>query len=246
MGHVLLIVTRTYNDYLGEVVHMVSVGVCEQQEMVREALVKAIAPMKGVTVLVAEHDGDSFVRAIQQHKPQVMVVDVAHPAGSGLDIARKAKAVHGAGKVVTLVDEENDAALVSSYELGASAVVSKKRPIRDLHQAVLDVASNVNTINPVAVRNAKRRLEEKGHLALSHIDATDRKMLELLTRGYTDRQIASEVYLSLQTVRNRMSRLLQKFRLDNRTQLALYVERLHLFNDNVATPQFHVAAAAAR
>lgn len=216
---------------------MVSVGVCEQQEMVREALVKAIAPLKGVTVLVAEHDGESFIRAIQQHRPQVMVVDVAHPTGAGVDIARKAKAVHGSGKVVTLVDEENDAALVASYELGASALVSKKRPVRDLHQAVLDVASNVNTINPVAVRNAKRRLEENGHMALSRIDATDRKMLELLTRGYTDRQIASEVYLSLQTVRNRMSRLLQKFRLENRTQLALHIERLQLFGGNGTTPE---------
>ena len=225
---------------------MVSVGVCEQQEMVREALVKAIAPLKGVTVLVAENDGDSFVRAVQQHRPQVMVVDVAHPTGSGMDIAKKAKAVHGAGKVVTLVDEETDATLVSSYELGASAMVSKKRPVRDLHQAVLDVASNVNTINPVAVRNAKRRLEENGHMALSRVDATDQKMLELLTRGYTDRQIASEVYLSLQTVRNRMSRLLQKFRLDNRTQLALHIERLHLFGGNGSTSEPIKVASSTR
>ena len=199
--------------------------------MVREALVKAIAPMKGVTLLVAENDGDSFVQAVQQHRPEVMVIDVAHPAGTGLDIARRAKAVHSHGRLVTLVDDENDAALVNSYELGASAVVSKKRPVRDLHRAVLDVAANVNTINPVAVRNAKRRLEERGHMALTRIDATDRKMLELLTKGYTDRQIASEVFLSLQTVRNRMSRLLQKFHLDNRTQLALHIERLHVFGD---------------
>ncbi|NDH45516.1 MAG: DNA-binding response regulator [Actinobacteria bacterium] len=222
---------------------MVSIAVCEQQEMVREALVKAIAPLKGVTVLVAENDGESFVKAVQQHKPQVMVVDVAHANGAGLDVARRAKAVHGAGKVVTLVDDESDAALVNSYELGASAVVSKRRPVRDLHQAVLDVASNVNTINPVAVRNAKRRLEETGHMALSRIDATDRKMLELLTKGYTDRQIASEVYLSLQTVRNRMSRLLQKFHLENRTQLALHIERLRLFGESVVAPELTSAVA---
>ncbi len=212
---------------------MVSIGVCDQQEMVREALVKAMAPMKGVTVLVAEHNGDAFVEAVQHHKPEVMVVDVAHPSGAGLDIARRAKAAHKAGKVVTLVDHEDDAALVNSYELGASAVVSKKRPVRDLHQAVLDVASNVNTINPIAVRNAKRRLEETGVLAMSKIDATDRQMLDLLTRGYSDRQIAGEVYLSLQTVRNRMSRLLQKFHLENRTQLALHIERLRNANGGV-------------
>jgi DNA-binding NarL/FixJ family response regulator len=211
--------------------------------MVREALVKAMAPMKGVTVLVAENDAESFVQAVQQHKPQVMIVDVAHKDGSGLDIARRAKAAHNSGKVVTLVDEENDSSLVNSYELGASAVVSKKRPVRDLHQAVLDVASNVNTINPVAVRNAKRRLEEQGAMALTRVDATDRKMLELLTLGYTDRQIAREVYLSLQTVRNRMSRLLQRFRLENRTQLALHIERLRT-NGEASSLAAPIAAAA--
>ncbi|NCV97057.1 MAG: DNA-binding response regulator, partial [Acidimicrobiia bacterium] len=78
-------------------------------------------------------------------------------------------------------------------------------------------------------------------MALTRLDATDRKMLELLIRGCTDRQIASSVYLSLQTVRNRMSRLLQKFHLDNRTQLALHIERLGVFDD-VSSSRTLVAA----
>ena len=208
---------------------MVSIGVCEPHEMVREALVKAIAPMKGVKVLVAEQDGESFIRAVEHQRPEVMVIDVAYPAGSGLEIARRAKAVNGEGKVVALVDRETDAALVDSYELGASAVVSKERPVRDLHRAVLDAAANVSTINPVAVRSAKRRLEEAGHVPIDRLDATDRKMLELLVQGRTDREIAAEVFLALQSVRNRMSKLLQKFGKSNRTQLALHVERLGTF-----------------
>jgi DNA-binding NarL/FixJ family response regulator len=148
---------RSRKTTKGEMIHMVSIAVCEQQEMIREALVKAMAPMKDVTVLVAENNGHAFVQAVQQHKPEVMVIDVAHPSGEGLEVARSAKAAHRNGKLVTLVDDEDDAALVNSYELGASAVVSKKRPVKDLHQAVLDVAASVNTINPIAVRNAKRR-----------------------------------------------------------------------------------------
>lgn len=214
---------------------MVSVGVCEQHEMVREALVKAMAPMKGVTVLVAEHDGDSFVQAVQQQKPDVMIVNVGHPSGNGTEVARRAKAVNGKGKVVALVDEENDASLVNSFDLGASAVVGKTRPVRDLHKTVLEVAANGSCIDPAAVRVARQRLDEKGLAVLSRVDATDRKMLQLLTLGCSDRQIASEVYLSLQTVRNRMSRLLQRFRLENRTQLALHIERLGVFSSPVAS-----------
>ena len=125
------------------------------------------------------------------------------------------------------MDDETDAALVDGFEAGASAVVSKNRPVRELHKIVLDAAANVPLLTSAVVGSAKKRLTESGYVWVDQLDETDRKMLELLTRGYTDRQIAGEVYLSLQTVRNRMSRLLQRFHLENRTQLALHMERLN-------------------
>ena len=100
--------------------------------------------------------------------------------------------------------------------------------MKDLHKVVIDAAADVAKIDPTLVRTAKQRLEERGHLSLEKLDDTDRKMLELLTLGYTDRKIANEVCLSLQTVRNRISRLLKRLKLANRTQLALHASRLQL------------------
>lgn len=207
---------------------MVSIGLCEPQEMVREALVKAMAPMKGVKVLVSERDGNSFIQAVEREKPEVLIIDVNHPAGTGLDIARRAKVVHQHAKVVALVDDETDAALVDGFEAGASAVVSKNRPVKELHKIVLDAAANVPLLTSAVVGSAKKRLTESGYVWIDQLDETDRKMLELLTRGYTDRKISNEVCLSLQTVRNRISRLLKKLKLSNRTQLALHASRLNL------------------
>lgn len=207
---------------------MISIGLCEQQEMVREALAKAIAPMKGVKVLVSERDGESFVRAVEREKPEVMIVNITHPAGTGLDIARKAKQAHKDGKLVALVDRESDAAIVEGYEVGASAIITKNQPVKDLHKVVMDAAADVATIDPNVVRSAKQRLQEQGHFPIDKLDETDRKMLELLTLGYTDRKIANEVCLSLQTVRNRISRMLKRMKLANRTQLALHASRLQL------------------
>lgn len=207
---------------------MVSIGLCEPQEMVREALVKAMAPMKGVKVLVSERDGNSFIQAVEREKPEVLIIDVAHPTGAGLEVARKAKAVHQHGKVIALVDDETDAAVVDGYEAGAIAIVSKNRPVKELHKIVLDAAANVPLLTPATVRSAKQRLTETGYVWVDQLDETDRKMLELLTRGYTDRKISNEVCLSLQTVRNRISRLLKKLKLSNRTQLALHASKLNL------------------
>lgn len=207
---------------------MISIGLCEPQEMMREALVKAMAPMKGVKVLVSERDGNSFIQAVEREKPEVLIIDVAHPKGVGLEIARQSKAIHQNAKVVALVDEETDAALVNGFEAGASAIVSKNRPVKELHKIVLDAAANVPLLTAAAAGSAKKRLADSGYVWIDQLDETDRKMLELLTRGYTDRRISNEVCLSLQTVRNRISRMLKKLKLSNRTQLALHASSLQI------------------
>lgn len=225
---------------------MISIGLCQPQEMVREALVKAIAPMKGVKVLVAERDGDSFIDAVERERPEVMIIDVAHSNGNGngLDLARRAKAAHEKGKLVALVDDETDEAVVDGFEAGAVAVVSKNRPVKELHKVVLDAAADVPLLTTASVRSAKQRLTENGHVWVDQLDETDRKMLELLTRGFTDRKIANEVCLSLQTVRNRISRLLKRLKLSNRTQLALHASKLNLGSVAQTAPQTFRATAS--
>ena len=81
-------------------------------------------------------------------------------------------------------------------------------------------------INPVAVRDALARIRSNGASLIDRLDDTDRQILRLLADGMSDKQIAEAVFLSVQTVRNRVSRLLNRFGKENRTQLAVFVARV--------------------
>lgn len=202
---------------------MVSIGVCEHHEMMREALVKSIAQMRDMKVIVAENSVDNFLSGVAKAKPDVLVIDVSQPGDSGLDCIHKVAKVHGSGRVVALADTDDDETLIGAFDAGAKALIAKTRPIRDLHRTILEVATRPTAIDPAQVAQARRRLKTLGLASVTGIDATDRRMLQLLTLGWTDRQIADDVCLSLQSVRNRMSRLLNKFGMSNRTQLALHI-----------------------
>lgn len=90
-------------------------------------------------------------------------------------------------------------------------------------------SSSSPTENDFTRRAAKERLAERGLVAFRELGATDREILSLIAEGMTDKQISQRVYLSAQTVRNRISRLLGLLGRDNRTQLALMVTAVDPF-----------------
>ncbi|MGA0117365.1 MAG: response regulator [Ilumatobacteraceae bacterium] len=154
--------------------------------------------------------------------PEVLVMDVRLNGESGLDVARSVVATHPDVKVVMLTSFNSDEALVSANELGASAFLLKSGSSDALVQTIKDVASGMRLINPAEVRVASETLEKSGMGILRKLDANDRHIARLIALGYSDKQIAETVYLGLQTVRNRVSRMLSRFNKENRTQLALF------------------------
>lgn len=149
-------------------------------------------------------------------------MDVRLNGESGLDVARSVVATHPDVKVVMLTSFNSDEALVSANELGASAFLLKSGSSDALVQTIKDVASGMRLINPAEVRVASETLEKSGMGILRKLDANDRHIARLIALGYSDKQIAETVYLGLQTVRNRVSRMLSRFNKENRTQLALF------------------------
>lgn len=149
-------------------------------------------------------------------------MDVRLNGDSGLDVARSVVATHPDVKVVMLTSFNSDEALVSAYELGASAFLLKSGSSDALVQTIKDVVSGMRLINPAEVRVASETLEKSGMGILRKLDANDRHIARLIALGYSDKQIAETVYMGLQTVRNRVSRMLSRFNKENRTQLALF------------------------
>lgn len=201
---------------------MIKVAICDDHVMVREALAQVIEHEDDVHVVGIADSLESTNELIDKEVPEVLVMDVRLDGESGLDVARSVVAEHPDVKVVMLTSFDSDEALVSAYELGASAFVLKSGSSDALVQTIKDVASGMRLINPAEVRTAAESLEKRGLGILRRLDANDRHIARLIALGYSDKQIAETVYLGLQTVRNRVSRMLSRFNKENRTQLALF------------------------
>ena len=210
-------------DYsLHGVVRMIRVAICDDHVMVREALASVIEHEEDVRIVGISDSLESTNELIASEVPEVLVMDVRLNGESGLDVARSVVANHPNVKVVMLTSFNSDEALVSAYELGASAFLLKSGSSDALVQTIKDVASGMRLINPAEVRVASETLEKRGMGVLRKLDANDRHIARLIALGYSDKQIAETVYLGLQTVRNRVSRMLSRFDKENRTQLALF------------------------
>jgi len=204
------------------VVRMIRVAICDDHVMVREALASVIEHEEDLRIVGISDSLESTNELIASEVPEVLVMDVRLNGESGLDVARSVVANHPDVKVVMLTSFNSDEALVSAYELGASAFLLKSGSSDALVQTIKDVASGMRLINPAEVRVASETLEKRGMGILRKLDANDRHIARLIALGYSDKQIAETVYLGLQTVRNRVSRMLSRFNKDNRTQLALF------------------------
>lgn len=201
---------------------MIRVAICDDHEMVREALAGVIAHEEGIEVVGATDTMATTMDLVDMEDPDVLVVDVRLQNESGLDVARSVIAKHPKIKIVVLTSFNSDEALVQAYELGASAFILKAGSADVLVRTIRDAAAGLRLINSAEVRAAAGELEKKGIGLIRELDANDRQIAKLISLGYSDKQIAETVFLGLQTVRNRVSRLLSRFDKENRTQLALF------------------------
>ena len=205
---------------------MIDVLVCDDHEMVTRGLANVLNADKDVNVVAQAINRESVLNDMAARAIDVAVMDVRLGGDSGLDLAAAIKRIQPDCKVVMLTAFPSDVALVKAYELGASAFHLKTDSSESLIRTIKDVANGLRFLDANDVYAARQRLAGSGADVLAAVDDTDRKILALLAKGCTNAEISDQVYLSLQTVRNRLSNLLSKFKKRNRTELAIALKAL--------------------
>lgn len=205
---------------------MIDVLVCDDHEMVGRALSTVLNGDPDINVVAHATDRGGVLEVSASKDIDVAVMDVRFPDDSGLEIAAAMKRIQPGCNVVMLTAFPSDVALVKAYELGASAFQLKNDSADGLIRTIKDVANGLRFIDANDVYAARQRLAASGADVLAAVDDTDRKILALLAQGCTNAEISDQVYLSLQTVRNRLSNLLSKFKKRNRTELAIALKAL--------------------
>jgi DNA-binding NarL/FixJ family response regulator len=203
--------------------------VVDDHEVVREGLVSSLDRRDGFQVVGQAGTVAEAIATAARIVPDLVVMDVRLPDGSGIEACREIRSHHPATKVVMLTSYPDEEAVLSAIVAGASGYLLKETRMRDLVHALETVGAGGSLLDPGVTGKVLERVRRMAHDdqddELARLTVQERKILLLVAEGKTNRQIASEVFLSDKTVKNYVSSILSKLDLQRRAQAAAFVAR---------------------
>lgn len=200
----------------------------DDHEVVRQGLKTLVDTQDDLEVVGEAGDVDNAIRQVGYHSPDVVVMDVRLPDGTGVEACREIRSRWPDVKVLMLTSYADEEALVSSIMAGASGYVLKRIDSQDLVDAVRRVGNGESLLDPNLTDRlfARIRGDEPDDPLLARLSPQERKILDLIAEGKTNRQIAEELFLAEKTVKNYVSNLLSKLEMSRRSEAAAYAARL--------------------
>jgi DNA-binding NarL/FixJ family response regulator len=207
---------------------MLRVVLVDDHEVVREGLRALLDADDGIDVVGEAGTVSDAVRRVGYESPDVVVLDVRLPDGSGIEACREIRARWPEVRVLMLTSFADDEALFSSIMAGASGYVLKQIKGSDLISSVKRVGRGESLLDPEMTERVFRRIrgEEPDDPLLARLSNQERKILDLIAEGLTNRQIAERMFLAEKTVKNYVSNVLAKLDMSRRSEAAAYAARL--------------------
>ena len=206
--------------------------IADDHEVVRIGLAALLDGQPGLSVVAQAGSGTDAVRLARQQRPDVVVMDIRMPDGSGIDACRTITAELTGTPVIMLTSHADSGALFDAIDAGASGYVLKRVGSGELIDAVRTVAAGGSLLDPAVTRSVLDRLRNASRLeeagAFAGLTEQERRVLAHLADGATNRTIATRMGLAEKTVRNYVSSILAKLALDSRAQAAGYAIRNRL------------------
>jgi two-component system response regulator DevR len=206
----------------------IRVFLLDDHEIVRRGL-RELIEADGDMVVVGEagNAGEAVVR-IPIAAPQVAVLDVRLPDGNGIEVCRDIRSSHPEIACLMLTSFSDDEAMLDAILAGASGYALKQIRGTDLVDSIRAVASGRSLLDSRAADRVRERLRRGPDEddRLRHLTAQERRILDLLAEGRSNRQIADTMFLAEKTVKNYVSNVLSKMGMSRRTEAAVYAARL--------------------
>jgi two-component system, NarL family, response regulator DevR len=207
---------------------MVKVFLVDDHEVVRRGLADLLASDPELEVIGDAGSVSEAKVRIAASKPDVAVLDVRLPDGSGIELCRDLLSDLPELRCLMLTSFSSDDAMLEAILAGASGYVIKDIRGMELAQAIKDVGAGKSLLDnrAAAALMAKLRGAAERNDPLSGLTDRERTLLGLLSEGLTNRQIAARMFLAEKTVKNYVSRLLAKLGMERRTQAAVFASKL--------------------
>ena len=205
----------------------IRVFLLDDHEVIRRGIKDLLEDEDDIVVVGESGLADEARRRIPALRPDVAILDGRLPDGSGIDVCRDVRSVDPSIAALILTSFDDDDALFSAIMAGASGYLLKQVRSADLVETVRQVAAGKSMLDPAVTAQVLERIRSgpKTNSAFEHLTNHERRILELIGEGLTNRQIGKEMHLAEKTVKNYVSSLLAKLGVESRTQAAILVTR---------------------
>ena len=209
--------------------------VVDDQELFRRGLTMVIGALDGIELVGEADNGKDAVDVAVRTDPDVVLLDVRMPARSGIETCAELKAVMPSVRIVMLTASDEETDLYDAIKSGASWYLLKDASIDEVAKAVRLVADGQSLISPamaVKLLDEFKQLASSGAATVTAPRLTDRELevLRLVARGSSNREIARDLFISENTVKNHVRNILEKLQLHSRMEAVMYAVREKLLD----------------
>jgi two-component system, NarL family, response regulator DevR len=206
----------------------ITVFLVDDHEVVRRGVYELLSLEPDIEVVGEAGTAADATARIPSTRPDVAVLDVRLPDGSGVEVCRDVRSRDESIRCLMLTSYADDEALFDAIMAGASGYVLKAIRGAELLAAVRDVAAGKSLLDPVATQRVLERLRGggEGDDRMERLTDQERRILDLIGDGLTNRAIGEELHLAEKTIKNYVSSLLAKLGMERRSQAAAYVARI--------------------
>jgi DNA-binding NarL/FixJ family response regulator len=212
----------------------IRVVVVDDHELFRRGLTMLLGAEDDIEVVGEAGDGVAATELAAATAPDVILMDVRMPKGSGIEACATLKTIAPTARIIMLTVSDEEADLYDAVKNGASGYLLKQSSIDEVAQAIRVVADGQSLISPsmaVKLLNEFKQMSDSGREQVSapRLTARELEVLKLVSQGLNNRLIAKELFISENTVKNHVRNILEKLQLHSRIEAVMYGVRENLF-----------------
>lgn len=212
----------------------IKVILADDHSMVREGLKQLIELEDNIEVIDQAGNGEEAVKKVLEKNPDIILMDINMPVLNGIEAARKLKEANCPSKIIMLTIHNEVEYLLETVEIGIDGYILKDSESEVLMNAIKTVYRGESYIQPnmaaqlvKKMNRMKSSIEEKENVQ-NHLTKREIEVLQLITEGLLNKEIAQTLCISEKTVKNHVSNIFKKINVCDRTQAAVYAIREHI------------------
>lgn len=209
----------------------IKVLLAEDHAILRSGLVRLLGEKDGIEIIGEAENGREAVQKAQELNPDIVLMDIGMPVMNGMEATQEIKKRNQEVKVLVLTVHENEEYLYQAFRAGAEGYVLKKAADSDLVNAIHVVAAGDFVLHPSVTKMVMEHYLEKlksgnePHPNCDSLTDREREILKLVAEGYTCREIAETLFISVKTVETHKAHIMDKLDLHKRADLVHYAMR---------------------